>query len=116
MTNLFEQEPITNDDDEWNEDEGWDETDEEPAGYLVDPEGELLLQYGTETVSVRGNEVPEGVTVGDLFTTHSETLMLSRPISQLNIRCGGKFVQQTITPELGTLYVATVSVDSKGNI
>lgn len=115
--NIFSTTPTDDlEDQDWEEDgdDVWDEEgEEEETAHHVDPDSEIFLQYGTETVVLRAENIQERK-IGALFTAYAEDLMLTRPIEQMNIRSGDRFVDTAITPVMGTVYVATVSVDSKG--
>lgn len=114
--NIFSTSP-TDELEDWDEEDGdevWEEDEDgEEVNHHVDPDTEVFLQYGTETVVIKTADLQER-NVGSLFTAYAEDLMLTRPIEQMNIRSGDKFVNATTFPEAGTVYVATVSVDSKG--
>ncbi len=81
---------------------------------LEDPENQLLLQFGTEEITVSRAEF-EGKTVADLFEQYAPFLGIEFDPSRINYRSDTDFISPDTPTVAGKTYSSSIAHDGKGN-
>ena len=92
-----------------------DDPVEEEEEAQFNPQKEIRLDYGTETVFVDlTNERYAGKTLAQIAAMLSNELGFSRDPNALNYKLLGNYIEGTLIPTAGQHYTASASRDTKG--
>jgi hypothetical protein len=110
MADLFSSDLVSDD----NENEDWaeDEIIETP----FNPEREIILTYGTESVRVDIMSATfRGQSLRSIAAMKSDELGFARNPDDLNFKTSKDYVDRTSTPIVGQEYILSAVRDTKGN-
>lgn len=93
-----------------------DEEDEEEDDYSdnadIDPRTQFVLEYNLETLIINKADFPGSLI--NVANRNSDALGLPQDLTRLRFRKGDQYLDETVEPEVGSVYTLSVGHNRKG--